>query len=98
MAVIIDREQNEVRTLGNVVDWRGKKVLEIGCGDGRLTRRLARFGPQIEAIDPLPENIKAARQQLPCSFASRVSLRVGESSRLEYPHDTFDLVLFSWSL
>jgi 2-polyprenyl-3-methyl-5-hydroxy-6-metoxy-1,4-benzoquinol methylase len=98
MALRIDRERNEIMALKQVTDWRGKKVLEIGCGNGRLTRRLASLGAFIEAIDPLPELIKTARQQLPASFKSRVRFDVGKSSRLEYAKDTFDLVLFSWSL
>jgi len=98
MALIIDREQNELRALRNVTDWRGKRVLEIGCGDGRLTRRLARLGSRVDAIDPLPESINTAQRQLPQSFRSRVRFSVGKSSRLEYANDTFDIVLFSWSL
>ena len=98
MALVIDREGNEIRALKRVTNWRSKRVLEIGCGDGRLTRRLARFGADIEAIDPVPELIETARQKLPRSFASLVRFNVGKSSRLEYVKGTFDLTLFSWSL
>ena len=98
MPIVIDRERNEINALRRVTDWSGKKVLEIGCGSGRLTRRIARLGSQIEAIDPNPDHINSARQTLPPSFASRVQFSVGKSSRLEYPKSTFDLVLFSWSL
>ena len=98
MALRVDLEKNEISAFKQVTEWRTKKVLEIGCGNGRLTRRLARLGAHIEAIDPLPELIETARQQLPSSFAPRVRFRVGKSSRLEYATGTFDLVLFSWSL
>ena len=39
-----DLERNEISTLKQVTDWRTKKVLEIGCGNGRLTRRLGAVG------------------------------------------------------
>ncbi|PWT94498.1 MAG: hypothetical protein C5B55_02610 [Blastocatellia bacterium] len=98
MSLIVDREQNEIKALRQVTDWPGKKVLEIGCGKGRVTRRLARLGAQVEAIEPNARLIDLARRQLPPSFASRVRFSVGKSSRLEYGRGTFDLVLFAWSL
>jgi 2-polyprenyl-3-methyl-5-hydroxy-6-metoxy-1,4-benzoquinol methylase len=98
MALRVDVEENEIRALREVTDWRGKKVLEIGCGTGRLTRRLARLGAHIQAIEPAADLIKTARQQLPKSFASRVQFNVGKSSRLQYPKNSFDVVLFAWSL
>ena len=98
MSLIIDRERNEINALRQITNWRGLKVLEIGCGSGRLTRRIARLGAHVEAIDSNPNLIDVARQTLPRSFASRVRFNVGKSSRLEYPQRTFGLVLFSWSL
>jgi len=98
MALRIDLEGNEITALKQAADWRGKEVLEIGCGDGRLTRRLARLGAHIQAIEPQAELIDKARRQLPKSLAPRVQFNVGKVSRLEYPKETFDLVLFSWSL
>jgi len=98
MSIIIDRERNEINALRQITKWLGKKVLEIGCGSGRLTRRIAKLGANIEAIDPNPDLIDVARQTLPRSFASRVRFNVGKSSRLEYAPRTFDFVLFSWSL
>ncbi len=98
MALRIDVEGNEIRALRQVTDWRGKKVLEIGCGNGRLTKRVARLGAEIHAIDPQPELIQMARQGLPKSFQSHVQFSVGKSSRLQYPKNNFDLVLFAWSL
>ena len=98
MALRIDVEGNEIKALKEATDWRGKKVLEIGCGNGRLTRRLARLGAETHAIDPQPELIRIARKDIPQSFAARVRFSVGKSSRLEYATNTFDIVLFSWSL
>ena len=35
MTIRVDPERNEIRALKEVGTWRGKKVLEIGCGNGR---------------------------------------------------------------
>lgn len=98
MAMHIDPEQNEVRLLRDVTSWRGKHVLEIGCGDGRLSRRIARLGATVSAIDPDPKLIRTARKSLPRRFADRIRYRVGKAEQLEYPDESFDVVLFGWSL
>ena len=41
MQIREDPENNETRALLNLVDFSGADVLEIGCGDGRLTYRYA---------------------------------------------------------
>lgn len=45
-------------------DWRGKKVLEIGCGTGRITESLARWGATITATDISKEMLEVARSRL----------------------------------
>jgi 2-polyprenyl-3-methyl-5-hydroxy-6-metoxy-1,4-benzoquinol methylase len=96
MAIRIDPERNEVDALRRVGDWRGRRVLEIGCGDGRLTHRLAGLGARVQAIDPDAALIRKARRKLPSSFAPRVRFRVGTADSLEFPAETFDLVVYSW--
>ena len=98
MAIKMDPQQNEVRALRGAADWRGRRVLEIGCGDGRLTLRLARLGAQVEAIDPDAASLRLARSQLPARYARQVRYHQGEAEHLKYPDETFDRVVFAWSL
>ncbi len=98
MTLRIDPEQNEVRALREMTDWRRKRVLEIGCGSGRLTRRLAKLGAQVDALDPSKQLIAAAVKELPARFSDRVRYKVGSSENLKYPNETFDIVIFAWSL
>jgi len=98
MTLRIDPEQNEVRALEQVTDWRGKRVLEIGCGDGRLTRRLAELGAKVLAIDPDAERVRAARKALPQKFAKLVQFKPGSAERLAHPDASFDAVILAWSL
>ena len=37
MRVSIDPEGTEIEAIHDLVDFSGKKVLEVGCGDGRMT-------------------------------------------------------------
>jgi len=98
MTLRMDPEQNEVRALKAVAEWRGQRVLEIGCGDGRLTRRLARLGAEVRAIDTDAELIRTARREFPRRLAARVRFHVGRAGRLEYPKESFDRAVFSWVL
>jgi ubiquinone/menaquinone biosynthesis C-methylase UbiE len=98
MTLRIDPEKNEVRALKEMTEWRGKRVLEIGCGNGRLTRRLANLGARVEALDSNKEVISTARKELPASFAYRVRYKVGSTENLKYPDQTFEIVVFSWVL
>src|SRR5262245_13979933 len=98
MPLRTDPEQNELRALKSVTAWRGKRVLEIGCGDGRLTRRLARLGAVVYASDPKAELIRTARSKLPRQFAKRIRYAVGQAERLNHPNESFDIVVFAWAL
>ena len=99
MALVIDPAGNEVRALEQVTQWRGKRVLELGCGSGRLTLRLARLGAaSIDAWDRDTTLIDAARKILPKSYAHRIAYHAGEAERVEHQANTFDLVVFSWAL
>ena len=98
MTLRVDPEQNEVRALETVTDWRDKHVLEIGCGDGRLTLRLARLGAIVHASDPEAKVIAKARKNLPKRFAGQVRYAVGQAERLDHRDESFDVVVFAWSL
>jgi ubiquinone/menaquinone biosynthesis C-methylase UbiE len=99
MSLRIDPEKNEIRALKEMADWRGRRVLEIGCGDGRLTRRMVlHLGAQVDALDPDRKLIALARKQLPARYSDRVRLKVGRAESLKYPKGIFDIVVFSWSL
>jgi ubiquinone/menaquinone biosynthesis C-methylase UbiE len=99
MTIRVDPERNEINALKEIGSWGGKKVLEIGCGDGRLTRRLASLGPKlIRAIDPSNDRIRTARKNLPETLRKQIRYEVGSAEELKYSPNTFDLVVFSWVL
>lgn len=98
MGIEVDPEQNEVHALERVTNWRRERVLEIGCGDGRLTLRLARLGAFVHAIDPDAKLIRTARRNLPSRFAKHIRYHVGQAEHLNYANESFDLVVFAWAL
>lgn len=98
MALRVDPEGHEIRALRGAAKWRGRKVLEIGSGDGRLTARLARLGAVVEAIEPDAALVRTARRTFPAGLRSRVRFHVAKAGRLLYPPASFDVAVFSWSL
>ena len=106
MAIIIDPERREIEALKQAADWRGARVLpgpdartgEIGCGDGRLTLRLAQLGARVTAFDPDRALIRQARRNLPKRWAARVKYYAGSAEVLKHRDESFDRVVFAWSL
>ena len=49
---IVDPTRAELAALAEVVDFSGLRVLEIGCGNGRLTWRYAGSTAEVFGIDP----------------------------------------------
>jgi len=83
----------ELGKIEDFVNLKGKHVLEIGCGDGRLSSFLAQDAENLVAVDPDEERIEAARQAV-----QGVDFRIGSGESLEFEEDSFDIVFFGFSL
>lgn len=93
-----DPERREVRMLLARTPLRGARVLEIGCGDGRLTRRIATAARHIVGIDPEASSIARAKRLHSPRDRGRMRFEIGRGEELRFRDRTVDLVLFSWSL
>jgi ubiquinone/menaquinone biosynthesis C-methylase UbiE len=100
MPITRDPHQEEAAILLDAADFRGLRVLEVGCGDGRLTWAFAAQARGVVGLDPREDDIAAARRATPVAVRSRVSFVVGDfqSYQPSSSAETFDLALFSWSL
>lgn len=98
MTRTLDPEGAHVAALRRLADFRGKRVLEMGCGEGRLTQAIAAEASHVLAFDPDAESVAAAERALPAELSSRVTFRVASAESLEVEPGSFDLVFFSWSL
>jgi 2-polyprenyl-3-methyl-5-hydroxy-6-metoxy-1,4-benzoquinol methylase len=95
---VLDPEEVHLAALRRLCDFRGHRVLELGCGDGRLTLGIAPDAASVLAFDPDAEAVERARQLLPAELAERVAYRVASGKEIELEPLSFDLVVFSWSL
>ena len=98
MPIRLDPEANEPVALFDFAEsFTGKHVLEIGCGDGRLTWRFADQAARVVALDPDADDIALAIKNCPPHLRERVEFRVGTLEEFE-SSERFDLALLSWSL
>mgnify|MGYP003623181212 CR=1 FL=1 len=98
MTPVLDPEGAHLAALRRLADFRGRHVLELGCGDGRLTLGIACDAASVLAFDPDREAVERAQQSLPADLAERVSYRVASGTEIELEPQSFDLTVFSWSL
>jgi ubiquinone/menaquinone biosynthesis C-methylase UbiE len=75
----------------------GAAVLEVGCGTGQLTERLAYSSFRLTAIDPGPSMVAAGRRRL---ADAGVRFEITSFEELNAPEGSFDLVIsgtaFHW--
>ena len=98
MTPVLDPEGAHLAALRQLGDFRGQRVLELGCGDGRLTVGIAEDAAHVHAFDPDGETVERARRSLPAELAERVTYQVASGKEIEIAPHSFDLIVFSWSL
>jgi 2-polyprenyl-3-methyl-5-hydroxy-6-metoxy-1,4-benzoquinol methylase len=100
MVVRIDPEGHETDALFDLVELDGREVLEIGCGDGRLTWRYADWVAHVTAIEPFEDAVARAQDRLSETPNERIEFRHAafEDFAAATDADVFDVTLLSWSL
>ena len=98
MARILDPEGAHLAALRRLADFGGQRVLEMGCGEGRLTGGIATDAASVLAFDPDAASVAVAERALPAELRERVEFRAAAAESIEIERGSFDLVVFSWSL
>lgn len=70
------------------------RILDLGCGTGEITRRLAACYPQaaLTGTDILEGNLALARRDS-AAFGERIRYEQGDAFALGYPDASFDLIV-----
>jgi ubiquinone/menaquinone biosynthesis C-methylase UbiE len=90
--------QRNMASIGEAVNaaMQGRRVLEVACGTGIWTARLARIATQVVAVDAAIETlVQAQSKNLP---AAKVELRVADAFRLDLVPGEFDAGLANFFL
>ena len=76
--------------LVTLADLRGRRVLDVGCGTGRLSRALAeRAAAKVWGVDPSPEMLAEARTKVPRG----VALKQARAEQLPFKDAWFERVV-----
>jgi trans-aconitate methyltransferase len=98
-------QQGWARDLIANVTFRGDEwILDVGCGDGKVTAEIARIVPQgrVTGTDVSPEMINFARKKFPPANHSNLEFEVCDARKLSQklfsPPQTVDLVFSNAAL
>jgi ubiquinone/menaquinone biosynthesis C-methylase UbiE len=74
--------------------WKGKRVLEIGCGIGTDTINFARAGARVTAVDLSAESLALARRRAEVFGLENITFHQANAERLSdhVPVERYDLV------
>jgi 16S rRNA A1518/A1519 N6-dimethyltransferase RsmA/KsgA/DIM1 with predicted DNA glycosylase/AP lyase activity len=92
--MLIDPEGHEVAALEARLAPATRGVIEIGCGDGRVTRRYCARVRSVIAIDPDAGAVAAFRAS---GLPANVDARALPVEQFEPGDATADAVIFSWA-
>jgi SAM-dependent methyltransferase len=74
----------------------GKKICDVGCGDGRNLVLLKKLGFDVHGIEITEEIIERASNNLKNAGIYGFTLKVGVNDKIPYGDDSFDYLL-SWN-
>lgn len=93
------RSGREIEAFGGAKVFRGKTVVDIGTGVGRLAFDATRVARHVVGVDPYDDAIRTAREQAKREGITNLEFRVGDARTFTpRPGERFDLAILSWSL
>jgi 2-polyprenyl-3-methyl-5-hydroxy-6-metoxy-1,4-benzoquinol methylase len=87
----------ELRAIERFVSLSGREIIEIGCGDGRLTFQYASRARRVVALDANASEIERARAEADRIGAHNIRF-LARPAEGRLPGAPFDVALFTWSL
>lgn len=93
-----DPEGNEKKYLHKFADFAGKRVIEIGCGEGRLTWQYAKETRSTIGIDLDADALRVASIDRPSDLTGKIHFARAESEHIPFSKETFDIAILAWTL
>lgn len=97
MTLQTDPERNETQYLHRFADSANKRVLEIGCGEGRLTWQYANKARSVIGLDLDVDALRVASIDRLSDLNKKVSFACADSILLPFQKEEFDIAILAWS-
>ena len=98
MEPVRDPEGIEIEFLKRTGAVHGRKVVEIGCGNGRLIWRYADIAASVVGVDPDNERLAEALITRPETVETWAAFAQAEAETLPFPDEAFECAILGWSL
>ena len=92
-----DIEGNEKKYLHQSSDFSNRRVLEVWCGEGRLTWQYAQTTHSTIAFDSDFESLRVARADTPTNLRDKVHFIRADAEHIPVANETFDRAVLAWS-
>jgi len=98
MPNFIDPEETERNILHALVKFSNAYILEVGCGDGRLSRHYVEAATRVVGVDSDWDELRLAWDEYLEGQQHKVTLSQARAEQLPYANNSFDVVVMGWSL
>ncbi len=85
-----DPKNIELKKLLKIENFRGKKVLDVGCGIGRLTLPISRYAKEVTALDIDRDIINYCKK-----YKNKKNVKYILSDVRKFNENNFDIVIFA---
>jgi ubiquinone/menaquinone biosynthesis C-methylase UbiE len=92
-----DVKNNETRIIEAHLTLHNKTILDIGCGTGRLTLRLAERAKFVFGVDFDSESTSVFTRKLATSTLNNIQIITSDIVKTDFQAESLDIIVFSWS-
>ena len=93
--MILDPDNQYIQAINSHTPLTGATILEIGCGNGRITRDLAKYANKIVATDLNPTVLEKAKENI---TAKNIEFLYAADGIPNSPVNSFDIIIYTLSL
>jgi ubiquinone/menaquinone biosynthesis C-methylase UbiE len=92
-----DVNENEIEIIDSHIPLNDAVILDIGCGTGRLSFKLAGVAKYVYGVDIDTESTKIFERKITEKKTSNIEVITGDIASVDFSDKSLDVVVFSWS-